>query len=83
MASPYQVVLTGNDRKVLGGWVRAGSTPQRSVLRALIVLMSADGDANARRTRTWLAEHGFCFSEVDKRRGAATLTAPKSAHAVT
>ena len=56
MTSPYRVVLTGTDRQVLEGWVRAGSTPQRTVLRALIVLMAADGDSNAHIA----AEPGVC-----------------------
>ncbi|MGV9866731.1 helix-turn-helix domain-containing protein [Rhodococcus koreensis] len=56
MASRYRVVLTSTDREVLDGWVRAGSTPQRTVLRALIVLMAADGNSNAHIA----AELGVC-----------------------
>ncbi len=62
MASPYQVVLTSNDREVLEGWVRAGNTPQRTVLRALIVLMAADGDSNAHIA----AELGVCVDTARK-----------------
>jgi transposase len=62
MTSPYRVVLTGTDRQVLEDWVRAGSTPQRTVLRALIVLMAADGDSNAHIA----AELGVCVDTVRK-----------------
>ena len=62
MTSPYRVVLTGTDRQVLEDWVRAGSTPQRTVLRALIVLMAADGDSNAHIA----AELGVCVDTARK-----------------
>ncbi|WP_257226573.1 helix-turn-helix domain-containing protein [Rhodococcus opacus] len=78
MASPYRVVLTGTDREVLDGWVRAGSTPQRTVLRALI---AADGDSNAHIA----AELGVCVDTARKwrarfyHRGIEGLTdAPRS-----
>jgi transposase len=35
--------LTESDRRLLGNWVRAGTTPQRVARRARIVLLSADG----------------------------------------
>jgi len=35
--------VTENDRQLLGTWVRAGTTPQRVVRRARIVLLAADG----------------------------------------
>jgi transposase len=47
MQSPYRIVLTAEDRVVLEGRVRAGTTAQRDVVRALIVLMAADGATNA------------------------------------
>jgi transposase len=47
MQSPYRIVLTAADRAELERRVRAGSTPQRTVLRALIVLIAADGATNA------------------------------------
>lgn len=62
VTSPYQVVLTGTDRQLLEGWVRAGTTPQRTVLRALIVLMAADGDSNAHIA----TELGVCVDTARK-----------------
>ncbi|AII11403.1 transposase (plasmid) [Rhodococcus opacus] len=62
MTSPYRVVLTGTDRQVLEDSVRAGSTPQRTVLRALIVLMAADGNSNAHIA----AELGVCVDTARK-----------------
>ncbi|MGK2321579.1 IS630 family transposase [Gordonia rhizosphera] len=47
MTSPYQVVLTEADRAVLEAQVRAATSPQRVVLRAVIVLLAADGQPNA------------------------------------
>jgi len=47
MISPYRITLGAADRHTLAGWVRAGSTPQKLVLRALMVLMAADGASNA------------------------------------
>ncbi|WP_249353625.1 helix-turn-helix domain-containing protein [Rhodococcus sp. USK13] len=44
------------------GLVRAGSTAQRTVLRALIVLMAADGDSNAHIA----AELGVCVDTARK-----------------
>lgn len=41
------VVLTDDDRAVLSSWVRAGTTEQRLVLRARIVLAAADGQTTA------------------------------------
>ncbi len=62
MASPYQVNLSDADRALLEVWVRAGKTPQRMVLRALIVLMAADGAPNA----TIAEELGVCVDTVRK-----------------
>jgi len=47
MTSPYLIVLDAADRHRLTRWVWAGSTPQKLVLRALIVLLAADGASNA------------------------------------
>ncbi len=69
MTSPYQVVLTGTDRQILEGWVRAGTTPQRTVLRALIVLMAADGDSNAHIA----TELGVCVDTARKWRARFCL----------
>ncbi|ORM27668.1 IS630 family transposase [Williamsia sp. 1135] len=41
------IVLSTSDRQVLETWVRCGSTPQKTVLRSLIVLLAADGCTNA------------------------------------
>jgi hypothetical protein len=46
MTSPYQVRPCDADRTLLQARVRAGNTPQKMVLRALIVLMAADGASN-------------------------------------
>jgi transposase len=40
-AAPVHV--TESDRRALKGWIRAGTTPQRVVKRARIVLCAADG----------------------------------------
>jgi transposase len=46
MARPATpIVLTDDDRAVLTSWVRAGTTEQRLVLRAKIVLAAAEGQA--------------------------------------
>jgi len=53
------VVLTAEDREVLERWVRAGSTQQRLVARAQIVLAAAAGRgtrAIAQELRTWPAQ---------------------------
>src|SRR5690625_7378323 len=62
MASPYQVRLSDTDRALLQARVRAGTTPQRMVLRMLIVLMAADGTTNA----TIAEELGVCLDTVRK-----------------
>lgn len=46
MARPATpIVLSDDDRAILTSWVRAGTTEQRLVLRAKIVLAAADGQA--------------------------------------
>jgi transposase len=35
--------VTDSDRRILSGWIRAGTTPQRVVRRARVVLLAADG----------------------------------------
>lgn len=46
MARPATpITLTDDDRAVLSQWVRAGSTQQRLVLRAKIILAAAEGQA--------------------------------------
>lgn len=35
--------VTNTDRRLLDGWIRAGTTPQRVARRARIVLLAADG----------------------------------------
>ncbi|QZS52994.1 IS630 family transposase [Rhodococcus opacus] len=47
MVSPFQVVLDDVDRVELERRVRAGNTAQKVVLRAVIVLLAADGESNA------------------------------------
>jgi transposase len=68
MASPYRVVLTDSDRRVLLRRAHAARCPHRDVQRARIVLAAADGQANAAiarglgicadTVRTWRAR--FC-----------------------
>ena len=59
MTSPYQVRPCGADRTLLQARVNAGNTPQKMVLRALIVLMAADGASNA----TIAEELGVCVDD--------------------
>ncbi|WP_252189887.1 MULTISPECIES: helix-turn-helix domain-containing protein [unclassified Rhodococcus (in: high G+C Gram-positive bacteria)] len=47
MVSPYRIVLDERERSELERRVRAGNTPQKAALRALIVLMASDGASNA------------------------------------
>jgi Helix-turn-helix domain len=44
--SPFQVVLTANERRVLEARVRRPKAEQRQVLRARIVLAAAQGEQN-------------------------------------
>jgi len=62
MTSPYQVRPCDADRTLLQARVRAGNTPQKMVLRALIVLMAADGASNA----TIAEELGVCVDTARK-----------------
>ena len=62
MTSPYQVRPCDADRTLLQARVRAGNTPQKMVLRALIVLMAADGASNA----TIVEELGVCVDTARK-----------------
>ena len=64
MTSPYQVRPCGADRTLLQARVNAGNTPQKMVLRALIVLMAADGASNA----TIAEELGVCVDTARKPR---------------
>lgn len=56
------IELTALDRTELERQVRAGGTPQRQVLRALIVLLAADGASNA----AIAAELGTCVDTARK-----------------
>lgn len=47
MTSPYRIALDAADRQRPTRWVWAGSTQQKLVLGALIVLLAADGASNA------------------------------------
>src|SRR4051794_41486779 len=62
MASPYRVVLTEQDRRVLLRCARAARCPHRDVQRAQIVLAAADGQANAAIARRL----GICADTVRK-----------------
>src|SRR3954467_1658998 len=62
MTSPYRVVLTEQDRRVLLRCARAARCPHRDVLRARIVLAAADGQANAAIARRL----GICAHTVRK-----------------
>jgi transposase len=62
MASPYRVVLTECDRRVLLRRARAARCPHRDVQRARIVLAAADEQANAVIARRL----GLCVDTVRK-----------------
>src|SRR4051795_11133454 len=62
MASPYRVMLTEQDRRVLLRCARAARCPHRDVQRAQIVLAAADGQANAAIARRL----GICADTVRK-----------------
>ncbi|TXH34932.1 MAG: IS630 family transposase [Rhodospirillaceae bacterium] len=55
-------MLSDEDRHTLNRWVRAGATPQKVVLRALIVLLAADGATNA----VIAEELGICVDTARK-----------------
>jgi transposase len=93
MHSPYRVVLTDSDRRVLTQRARAQRCPHRTVQRARIVLAAAEGRANAaiaRRlgicvdtVRKWRAR--FCAEGLaglaDRPRPGRQRTFPKTAEA--
>ncbi len=62
MVSPYRITLSAQDRDMLNRWVRAGATPQKLVLRAMIVLLAADDTANAAIAE----ELGICVDTARK-----------------
>lgn len=62
MVSPHQIMPGTQDRETLTRWVRAGATPQKLVLRAMIVLLAADGAANAAIAE----ELGICVDTARK-----------------
>lgn len=62
MCSPYRVVLTEDDRRVLTARARSQRAAHREVLRARIVLAAADGVANAEIARRL----GVCCDTVRK-----------------
>jgi DNA-directed RNA polymerase specialized sigma24 family protein len=45
--SPFVVILTASERRVLEGRLRRATAQQREVVRARIVLAAADGQQNA------------------------------------
>src|SRR4051794_41269693 len=75
MASPYRVVLTEQDRRVLLRCARAARCPHRDVQWARIVLAAADGRPNAAIARRL----GICADTVRKWR--APVCAPGRAGA--
>ena len=62
MCSPYRVVLSVDDRRVLLTRARSQRAAHRDVLRAGIVLAAADGRANAEIARRL----GVCCDTVRK-----------------
>ena len=62
MNSPYRVVLSEDDRRVLAARARSQRAAHRVVLRARIVLAAADGVANAQIARRL----GVCCDTVRK-----------------
>jgi transposase len=62
IVSPHRITLSAEDHDTLNRWVRAGATPQKLVLRAMIVLLAADGAANA----VIAEELGICVDTARK-----------------
>src|SRR4051812_42902036 len=62
MASPYRVVLTDRERRVLSARARSERAPHRDVQRAAIVLAAAEEPANAAIARRL----GVCEDTVRK-----------------
>src|SRR5574337_246319 len=62
MVSPYRITLSPQDRDTLNRWVRAGATPQKLVLRAMIVLLAGDDTSNAAIAE----ELGICVDTARK-----------------
>jgi transposase len=62
MESPYRVVLSGEDHRVLTARARSERAAHRDVLRARVVLAAADGAANAAIARRL----GVCCDTVRK-----------------
>ena len=62
MASPYRVVVSDSDRRVLTQRARGQRCPHRDVLRARIVLAAAEGQTNAAIARRL----GICADTVRK-----------------
>ena len=86
---PWQaigIVLTSDDRQTLESWARAGSTEYRNVLRAKIILASADG-ATANSIADRLGVSGQTVSKWRKRFAEGGLAglwdAPRSGKPVT
>jgi transposase len=93
MSSPYQVVLTDEDRRVLIGRSRSERAAHRDVQRAAIVLAAADDTPNAQiarrlavcedTVRKWRAR--FCREGLaglaDRPRPGRQRTFPKTAEA--
>ena len=46
--APERLQMSDEARRTLQGWLQAGTSPQRVVVRARIVLLAADGLANRR-----------------------------------
>lgn len=57
MVSPHRITLSAQDRDTLNGWVRAGATPQKLVLRAMIVLLAAGSATIADAARALAIGH--------------------------
>lgn len=93
--SASAIILSTIDREVLQSRVRRGSTPQKMVLRSLIVLLAADGHTNAgiaaevdvhldtvRKWRTRFHRHGIGALADAPRSGRPPVYTPADIAAV-
>lgn len=90
------VGLTGEQRRVLEGWVRAPSTPQGLVLKARIILMASEGIANHAIAKTlgtsrptvqlWRQRFGKgglkALTKIEKGRGPKPVIPPEKVTAI-
>lgn len=89
--SPYEIVLSPEERRRLEGLARRYTAPYRDVLRAKIVVLAAEGLENqaiaarldtprqiVRKWRRRYLEEGFAGLQERPRRGRPPLFSPTS-----